>query len=103
MPDDTGLEEVKAKMQETEAKRCSNCQWWLKALVPGEEKDAWGEQLFHFGECRQSPPTALSGNRTYESAGEVGAKKASVIIKQARFPHTFDTDWCGSWEKRTSG
>ena len=104
MPDDSVAkmsEQTLLDKGKTEAKRCVNCKWWLKAFLAADENEAWGDQQFNFGECRQSPPTALPGNRVYESAGEAGKPKATVSIKQARFPHTYHDDWCGSWEHKT--
>lgn len=103
MPDDTALVTNELGGTEKSSKVCANCAWWLRALVPPEQQDAWGQQTFNFGECRACPPTALSSNRKYESAGEAGQQKATVSIKQARFPHTYDNDWCGSWVPRNSG
>lgn len=103
MPDDTILEmKEKSEVAVPLDKRCGTCRWWLKALVPPDQQEAWGQKVFNFGECRAVPPTALASNRTYESAGEAGRQKATVSIKQARFPHTYDLDWCGSWTAKDS-
>ena len=105
MPDDTMHEDKETEQPVTkpEPKRCGTCMWWLQAIVPEQQQGTWGKQEFNFGECRACPPTALPTNRTYESAGEVGQHRAKVTIKQARFPHVFDDDWCGMWTSRNSG
>ena len=103
MPDDYKEHEHEDDAQQEQSaglQRCVNCNWWLQALIPDSQQAAWSSQGFNFGECRACSPTALPTNRTYESAGEVGQQRAKVTIKQARFPHTFEDDWCGMWKLR---
>lgn len=104
MPDDTALnvQDVPEEPKK-ELKACENCMWWLRAYTAPEEAKAWGKSAFDFGECRAVPPTALSTNRTYEAAGDRGKARPTVTIKQARWPHTYNIDWCGMWTPKQPG
>ncbi len=75
-------------------KECSTCRWWSRCEPHPDAISSWGFDSFEFGECRAVPPTALGKDRTRtaEHNGNI-----TVVIKLARFPHTFEDDWCGMW------
>lgn len=82
-----------------ERKDCSTCRWWVRARPLPEAVEAWGMEMFPFGECRGMPPSALAGEKIMQAQNDpTGNIKA--IVKQARFPHTVPDDWCGMWEAR---
>ena len=107
MPDDVEVPKTtRSRTKKTDdapekvVKCCGTCKWWLRAYTTPDQAKSWGKQAFDFGECRGMPPTALSSNRTYEAAGEKDKPRPTVTIKQARFPHTYDVDWCAFWTPR---
>jgi hypothetical protein len=78
---------------------CKTCQWWSRCKpLPGME-EVWGLEMFHFGECRASPPTALGQDKQLVAPND-STGGTTVNIKLSRFPHTNFDDWCGFWKSR---
>ncbi len=86
--------------QVQELKECSNCRWWSRARPLPATIELWGMEMFAFGECRGSPPSALAGDRKLVAQNDPNGE-TFVLVKQARFPHTYHDDWCRVWEVRT--
>jgi len=96
MPEENCIEEVKAEVQDKDRRDCSTCKWWTRARPIAETVEVWGMEMFAFGECRGTPPSALPGERKLVAQNDPDGE-TYVLIKQARFPHTYHNDWCGWW------
>jgi len=79
---------------------CKTCKWWTRCRpLPGQE-ELWGLEMFHFGECRAMPPTALGQDKKIMAPND-STGKIVASIKLSRFPHTNVDDWCGQWSAKS--
>ena len=97
MPEENGVVETVTKAMSSDVQECTSCRWWTRAKPLPEAVELWGMEMFPFGECRGMPPTALSGDRRLQAANDPSGD-TFINVKQARFPHTYPTDWCGMWK-----
>ncbi len=98
MPNEELISEEKEVAERIE-RVCNTCRWWTRERPQPGTVETWGLEMFPFGECRQSPPTALPGDRRFAAVNDVTGE-LFVNIKLARFPHTYPQDWCGGWDER---
>ena len=102
MPEErqTVVKEEEHSDEGQELRECSNCRWWCRARPLPETIELWGMEMFAFGECRAVPPTTLGSDKKLIAQNDP-EQQTHVFIKLARFPHTYNYDWCGMWEAKT--